>query len=159
AAKFTPDHGRIHLEAARDGPEVAIRVRDNGSGISANMLPYIFDLFTQGDPSLDHSHGGLGIGLTLVERLVQMHGGTVEARSDGPGRGSEFIVRLPALPPSQRDNAASFTKPRLHRLGHRVLVVEDNKDAAESLALVLKMGGAEVRIALSGPAALELAAD
>ena len=95
AAKYTDQGGRIWVTAERQGDQVLIRVKDTGIGIPPEMLPRIFDMFTQVDRSLERSEGGLGIGLTLVQRLVEMHGGTVEARSDGPGKGSEFVVRLP----------------------------------------------------------------
>jgi len=98
AAKFTPDEGHISLTVSVDGPMAAIRVRDDGQGISQKLLPTVFDLFAQGNPVGDHSGGGLGIGLALVRRLVEMHRGTVDAFSDGPGRGCEFVVRLPLLP-------------------------------------------------------------
>ena len=98
AAKFTPDEGHISLTVSVDGPMAAIRVRDDGQGISQTLLPTVFDLFAQGNPVGDHSGGGLGIGLALVRRLVEMHRGTVDAFSDGPGRGCEFVVRLPLLP-------------------------------------------------------------
>jgi signal transduction histidine kinase len=97
AAKYTDENGQIVLTAVREGAEAVIRVRDSGIGINPDLLPRIFDLFTQADQSLDRSRGGLGIGLTMVRQLVQMHGGQVEARSEGLGKGSEFIVRLPAL--------------------------------------------------------------
>ena len=97
AAKYTEDGGQIRLAVAREGHQVAFRVRDTGVGIPREMLARVFDLFAQSDQSLDRSQGGLGLGLTLVRSLVELHGGTVEARSDGPGRGSEFIVRLPVM--------------------------------------------------------------
>ena len=98
AAKYTERGGAIWLEAERAGDEVLVRVRDTGFGIPPNVLPHVFELFTQADRTLDRAQGGLGIGLTLVKRLVEMHGGSVEAHSEGPGKGSEFTVRLPALP-------------------------------------------------------------
>jgi two-component system CheB/CheR fusion protein len=155
AAKYTDEGGHIWLEAAEEG-EAVIRVRDNGMGISADLLPHVFALFTQADRSLDRSHGGLGIGLTLVRHLVEMHGGRVEARSEGPGRGSEFIVRLPALAPGSaayaKEAVGERARPTPDAL--KILVVEDNADSAESMALLLRLNGHEVRIAHDGPSAL-----
>jgi two-component system CheB/CheR fusion protein len=159
AAKYTEPGGRIWLTAAPDGAAVELRVRDTGVGIGPELLPRVFDLFTQGERTLDRSQGGLGLGLTLVKRLVEMHGGTVEARSAGPGQGSEFVVRLPApaaAPAGQPPAPAAAPVPAA-RPG-RVLVVDDNVDVAESVALLLQEGlGHEVRVAHSGPQALELA--
>ncbi len=158
AAKYTDRGGRIHLSAEREGGEAVFRVRDTGVGIAADMLPQVFDLFTQVDRSLDRSEGGLGIGLTLVSRLVEMHGGTVQALSAGPGRGSEFVVRLPALPappvgaaPPSSGNG-TYAPPTAG--GLRVLVVDDNRDSAHSLALLLQEIGCDVRTAYDGEAAL-----
>jgi PAS domain S-box-containing protein len=155
AVKFTPDKGRISLWVERHGDEAVIRIRDTGDGIAREMLPRIFDLFTQADATLERSQGGLGIGLTLVKRLVDMHGGHVTAASDGPGTGSEFSVRLPLL-----SNESLATK-RLHLPQEsasctpcRVLVVDDNRDAAESLARLIRQWGHQVKVALTGPAAL-----
>jgi two-component system, chemotaxis family, CheB/CheR fusion protein len=165
ASKFTPDGGRIELQVEARGAEsgrgqVEVRVKDNGSGIDPRVLPTIFDPFTQGDRRLDRARGGLGLGLTLVKRLVELHGGTVAARSDGPGRGSEFIVRLPvpakdALPaqPERRDE-----RRRRAREARRILVVDDNVDAGDSLALLLRRIGHEVEVSHDGGAAVELAA-
>jgi len=159
AAKYTPPGGSIWLTAERAGDQVAIRVRDTGAGIDPELLPHVFDLFVQGDTPADRAPGGLGIGLTIVRRLVEMHGGRVEAHSAGGGRGSEFIVWLPASPPSfgeaivPRDERKDAAPPR----GLRVLVVEDNRDSAESLAEMLGLWGHQVHIAFDGVAALELA--
>ena len=117
AAKYTEEGGRIWLTVTREGAEAVLRVRDTGVGIPADMLSSVFDLFTQVDRSLDRSQGGLGIGLTLVRRLVEMHGGSVRAYSEGPTRGSEFVVRLPALPETKpaagegRSQAAGDQRP------------------------------------------------
>jgi signal transduction histidine kinase len=166
AAKYTPDSGQISLriETARSrgggADEVMIRVKDNGTGIPPEMLPEVFDLFTQVDQALDRSHGGLGIGLALVRRLVEMHGGSVEGHSDGIGHGSEFFVRLPCriervdvkgAPGSAGD---AIKRPVIRR---RVLVVDDNEDSAETLALALQLEGCDVETAHGGQEALELA--
>jgi PAS domain S-box-containing protein len=158
AAKYTDPGGHVWLTAERDGDEVVVRVRDTGIGIAPDMLPCIFDLFVQVERRLERSQGGLGIGLTLVRRLVEMHGGTVTAHSDGPGKGSEFIVRLPTLSPKQPLPGARAAGEGGEPVGaapqRRILVVDDNVDAAESLALLLRMEGHDVRVAHDGPAAL-----
>jgi PAS domain S-box-containing protein len=162
AAKFTPERGRIRLTAEREDSEVAIRVRDTGIGIPADLMPKIFELFTQGDHSLDRSQGGLGIGLTLVHRLVEMHGGTVRAHSPGLNRGSEFVIRLPALivQPSPGDEASGGQEAADERAAtRRVLVVDDNEDAAETMAILFQFWGHEVRTAYDGPTALTVAAE
>jgi two-component system CheB/CheR fusion protein len=156
AAKYTDPGGHVWLTAAADGGTVVVRVRDTGVGMGPELLARAFDLFAQGDQSLDRSQGGLGIGLTLVKRLVELHGGTVAAHSDGPGKGCEFTVRLPlqtaAAPVAEPSRpAATPVKPR------RILVVDDNADAAESLALVLRLWQHEAATAHDGPAALKLA--
>ena len=158
AAKFTPKGGHLRLTVERDGEMAAIRVHDTGIGISADLLPNVFDLFTQGDRSLDRTEGGLGIGLTMVQRLVKLHGGSVEVRSEGSGLGSEFIVRLPLLtvpapaPLPQRAGSGPASS-------RRVLVVDDNRDATETLELLLQLWGHEVRSALNGTEALSLAVE
>ena len=157
AAKYTDQGGRIWLTAARQGDDALIRVKDTGAGIPAGMLQRIFDMFTQVDHTLERSEGGLGIGLTLVQRLVEMHGGTVEARSDGPGQGSEFIVRLPvALEAELSPTAAGQTSPA--PVARRILVVDDNRDAADSLGMLLRMIGNEVHTAYDGLEAVGAAA-
>jgi two-component system CheB/CheR fusion protein len=157
AAKYTEEGGHIWLTADRSPGEAVVRVRDNGLGIPAELLPHVFDLFTQGDRSLARSEGGLGIGLTLVKNLVELHDGSVEARSEGPGRGSEFVVRLPTLErrTDRCDGEAADSRPR--PTPRRVLVVDDNEDAAESLAILLRIEGHEVRTAHDGLAALDVA--
>jgi PAS domain S-box-containing protein len=158
AAKYTDPGGRIWLTVERQGPDVVVNVRDNGIGIAPKMLAQIFDLFTQADRALDRSQGGLGIGLTVVKRLVEMHGGVVNATSAGPGKGSEFSVRLPVLTPAAERPPGDAAAPTPRDRGPlRVLVVEDNVDAAESVALLLRLYGHEVQVVHTGPAGLEAA--
>jgi signal transduction histidine kinase/DNA-binding response OmpR family regulator len=158
AAKFTEKGGTVWLAVEREENDVLFRVRDNGIGIPAEMLGSIFEPFTQVKRTLDRSQGGLGIGLTLVRRLVEMHGGAVRAFSAGPSQGSEFVVRLPfvAEPPSPRKScgADGFASKNGCR---RILVVEDNMDVADSTALLLQQIGSQVRIAHDGLAALAAA--
>lgn len=157
AAKYTEPGGQIRLSVRRHGAEAVVSVRDNGVGIPAQMLPFVFEMFTQVDRNLERSQGGLGIGLSIVKRLVEMHGGSIEAKSDGHGRGSEFVVRLPivmSLVPTQNDEA----KPKLASNRRRVLVVDDNRDAAKSLAMMLKLMGNETKTAHDGLEALDVAA-
>jgi signal transduction histidine kinase len=159
AAKYTDEGGKITLTADRLGSEVVIRVDDNGIGIAPELLPAVFDLFTQGDQTLSRSRGGLGIGLTLVQSLVEMHGGRVTARSQGPGQGSEFEVRLPvpqrddSVPSDSTETLSSFMDPLPRR---RVLIVDDNDDNAASLGLLLRALGQDVYTASDGPTALKL---
>jgi CheY-like chemotaxis protein/two-component sensor histidine kinase len=157
AAKYTLDGGRLQLFVERTSDEALVRVRDNGVGISADLLPRVFELFTQGDRSLARSEGGLGIGLTMVKSLVEMHGGRVEARSEGLGRGSEFLVHLPILAskPVLAPTGSPGAAPALP--SRRVLVVDDNQDAAQSLATLLRIRGQEVHVAFDGPSALQAA--
>ena len=140
AAKYTPEGGRIRLTVERQESEAVLRVRDTGMGIAANLLPEIFELFTQGERSLDRPEGGLGIGLTLVKRLVELHGGTVQASSEGPGLGTEMIVRLPLLAGDlPADSPKTYGSGRASA-ARRVLVVDDNRDATETMALLLELG-------------------
>jgi PAS domain S-box-containing protein len=161
AAKYTDEGGDLRLEGAQEDGEAVIRVRDNGMGVPADLLPHVFDLFTQADRSLDRSQGGLGIGLTLVRRLVELHGGRVEARSGGSGQGSEFIVRLPAEAPlgtAAEAMAGAEGEPALPApQGLKILVVEDNVDSAEMMRFMLELAGHEVRTAYDGREALETA--
>jgi signal transduction histidine kinase/ActR/RegA family two-component response regulator len=157
AAKYTNRSGRIWLVAGLEDGEVVVRVRDNGIGIPAELLPRVFDLFVQADGSMARSQGGLGIGLTLVRQLVEMHGGRVEAHSDGPGKGSEFVVRLPVLKSSPPpDLPPPSTGGRVTR-PLRVLVVDDNVDAVESMAMLLSLKGHDVRTATTAAEALTIA--
>jgi CheY-like chemotaxis protein len=153
AAKYTNHGGHITVTTRHEGHEAVVSIKDDGIGIPANLLPQIFDLFMQIDRSTRRSQGGLGIGLTLVRSVVTMHGGTVEARSDGEGLGSEFMVRLPLF------RGALASPPPNHRIQQippkRILVVDDSRDGGESLALLLRMLGAEVALAHSGQTALD----
>jgi len=147
------------LRAERQARDLVVSIKDNGIGITAEMLPQVFKMFTQVDHSLERSQGGLGIGLTLVQRFVELHGGTVQALSEGPGRGSEFIVRLPIVvepPKAQTLPEPAASKPTT--TGRRMLVVDDNRDSAITLALLLKMTGNEVQTAHDGLEAVAAAA-
>ena len=159
AAKYTPDGGSIELEARREDGDAVIRVADNGIGMTADTLNSAFELFKQAHQGLDRSQGGLGVGLTLVERLVKMHGGSVAAKSEGPGRGSEFLVRLPLKPeqPIVRPLADAKAAAPRHGPRRRILVVDDNRDAAQALKLLLETDGHEVRVAADGAGGLALA--
>jgi CheY-like chemotaxis protein len=158
ACKFSCKGGRVSLSAEREGEEAVVRVRDNGIGIAADQLARIFDMFVQVDTSVERSVGGLGIGLTLVKNLVELHGGSIKAESLGSGKGSTFTVRLPLasdgakrLEPTAEDIAAPATA------GRRILVVDDNVDGAESLSRVLDLSGHTTRTAYTGHEAIETA--
>jgi PAS domain S-box-containing protein len=161
AAKYTEPGGRISLSGGREGAEIVLRVRDTGVGIEPELLRRIFDPFVQAERSRARAQGGLGVGLTLVRKLAALHGGSVQASSTGLGRGSEFVVRLPAPAQGRHSDAAACgaegtpAVPAIPR--RRILVVDDSRDAAESLALLLRLEGHEVQVARDGPAALELA--
>jgi signal transduction histidine kinase len=157
AAKFTDPGGRIALRVRRDAPHVAIEVRDTGRGIPREMLPRVFDLFTHSDQPLDRTFGGLGIGLAIVRQLVEMHGGTVRAKSDGPGQGTEVLVRLPLLIASSLAVTPAAEPPARQVTPCRILVVDDNDDAAETLAMMLRLQGHSVQTAQDGLQALEVA--
>src|SRR5690606_10998262 len=160
AAKYTEPGGQVSIRAARQEGQVRIVVTDTGIGIHQELLPSLFDMFIQGERSLDRSQGGLGLGLTLVKSLVALHGGEVEARSDGPGCGSEFEIRLPRLTGDVAAERPARAPRPLRNTGEvrRVLVVDDNQDAAELLGEALRAVGHDVAIAHDGPTALELAA-
>lgn len=164
AAKYTDPGGQIEVRVVAEGGMAAVSVRDNGIGIAAHRLENVFEMFSQEEAALSRSRGGLGIGLSLTRRLVQLHGGSIVASSEGPGKGSQFLVRLPlhevqpvaAEPPP----APAPAQPDLSGPGAlRILVADDNRDAAESLALLLEVMGHEVRQAHDGRAAVEAAAD
>jgi PAS domain S-box-containing protein len=162
AAKYTPAGGQVTIRAANDGDDVVIRVTDTGIGIAPDVLPRVFDLFVQERQAIDRSQGGLGLGLTIVRSLVERHQGSVSAHSDGPGRGSEFTVRLPkALSSPELDARRPADSPVASMLSpdrrRNILIVDDNEDAAEMLAETLRMTGHETRVAHDGPAALQLA--
>jgi PAS domain S-box-containing protein len=155
AAKYTPARGRIAISAEQVEDQIIIRVADEGMGIPPEVLPRIFDLFVQGERALARSEGGLGIGLTIVRKMVELHGGSVSARSEGPGRGSEFTVRLPAAAdaPAAPSRAAAPTERRCSR----ILIVDDNKDLVQGLSRLLRMLGHEVQSAYDGPEGIEAA--
>jgi PAS domain S-box-containing protein len=155
AAKYTNDGGRITLRAWREGGQAVISVRDNGIGIAPDALPRMFEMFSRGDRDSGRSQGGLGIGLALSRKLAQMHDGTLEARSEGLGQGSEFTVRLPLADAGSRAAAPAESAPDENLGRTRVLVVDDNPDAGDSLGLILQHLGADVRVARDGPEALE----
>ena len=162
SAKYTEPEGRIELEVGREGGEAFVRVRDTGIGIAPDLLPRVFDLFTQAERSLDRSQGGLGIGLTLVRRLVELHGGVVAASSAGIGRGSEFVVRLPLgsadLDPGTQNGVDSESlAEQSDSTPKRVLVVDDNEDGARILGRLLKGCGYHAELTHDGPTALEAA--
>jgi len=158
AAKYTDAKGTIAVTGAREGEHVVLRVRDTGIGITPSMLPRVFDLFAQEWQPSDRSHGGLGLGLSIVRSLVNLHGGTVEAHSFGLGHGSEFVVRLPAavVGDTVDERASAPQETRSSRNGRKILVVDDNQDVAETLADLLEDTGHIVRIAQDGPAALRI---
>jgi PAS domain S-box-containing protein len=156
AAKFTPERGRIELSAAADPAGISIEVSDNGVGLSAHSLAGIFTMFSQVEERRDEAEGGLGIGLAIVKGLVEMHGGRVEARSAGPGRGSTFAVRLPSSPAVEAASTQAVTAA--HRgTPRRILIVDDNPDIAASLALFLELEGHSVTVTDSGTEAVVLA--
>jgi signal transduction histidine kinase/DNA-binding response OmpR family regulator len=159
AARYTEPGGRIAISADREGDHAVIRVKDSGIGIAPDELRLVFDPFVQGERSASHAPGGLGVGLTLVQRLVELHGGTIEARSDGLGTGTELEVRIPALAAVAPGRVP--TQPAQQRIAQveRVLVIEDNLDSAEAIAHLLEGLAREVRIARTGPQALDLARD
>jgi CheY-like chemotaxis protein len=167
AAKYTPEGGRIDLTATIEGkafenPIAVVRVKDTGVGIATEMLDRVFDLFTQVEHTLNRSEGGLGIGLTLARRLTEMHGGTIEPRSQGPGQGSEFIIHLPLADDDpwamEPDTEGSELRRVMLAKGRRFLVVDDNRDSAESLATLLRLLGNDVRTAYDGRHGLLIAA-
>ncbi len=161
AAKYTEPSGNIRIEAHRDNAHIELRVTDSGIGISPEMLSHIFEMFSQERQALDRSHGGLGLGLTIVKSLVELHEGTVEALSEGVGKGSEIILRLPAAATMGVEDAADVDSGKQQSVpaGRRILVVDDNVDAARLLADALEAAGYETRVAFDGPGALDAATE
>jgi len=158
AAKYTEPGGQLAVSARREGDDVVISVRDNGMGITADMLPIVFNMFEQERQALDRSQGGLGLGLSIVRSLVELHGGTVSARSDGRGTGSEFTIRIPAAGPVSADPPRDFSPPPSPRAsGRRIMVVDDNEDAADLLSVLLERLGNTTRVAHDAHAALRMA--
>jgi CheY-like chemotaxis protein len=151
ACKYSEPNGRIHVIAERGADDVVVTVRDTGVGIPTHQLTHIFDMFTQLDRTLERPQSGLGIGLTLVKRLVEMHGGTVEARSEGLGHGSEFVVVLPlTVESSERRRASETASTARQPIPRRILIVDDNPDAAGSLTTLLRIAGNETQTAHDG---------
>ncbi|MDQ3365279.1 MAG: ATP-binding protein [Myxococcota bacterium] len=163
AAKYTPEGGHITLTAERRDVQVCIRVRDTGVGIEPEILPHVFDMFVQAPQALDRSQGGLGLGLAIVRRLVEQHGGSVEARSEGANRGSEFVIWLPISQQPEPDpgevTVAAGSSPGFAGAGRRILIVDDNEDAADLLSEVLSTMGSTTRVAHDGATALTIAAE
>ena len=160
AAKYTERGGYVWLSAERDGDAAVITVRDTGVGIPAAVLPHVFEMFTQGEQIRARTLGGLGIGLTLVKRLVEMHGGTVHAESGGQDMGSTFVIRVPALPEAAPGEHAEPDRPEpMSPPPLRMLIVDDNRDAADSLAMLLRTTGNEIRTAYDGLEALQVASE
>lgn len=157
ARKFTPRGGRVVVSLKRDGADAVIGVRDTGEGIAPDLLSRLFEPFMQGTQTIDRSRGGLGLGLALSKGLVDQHGGTITAASAGLGRGAEFTVRLPIDVEAERVGFTASPAPAVRR--RRILVIEDNRDAAESLRDVLEIGGHDVAIAHEGPEGVHLAHD
>lgn len=157
AAKYTDPGGTIVLAVTRDRSGVVLSIKDDGVGIDRHDLPKVFDLFAQADRPIDRTQGGLGIGLTVVRRLVELHGGGVEARSDGPGTGTEIVVRLPLVEGTDAEDDVAETRSSSGGRAVRVLLVEDNEDGARTLAAILELHGHRVRVAGDGLTALEVA--
>jgi CheY-like chemotaxis protein/two-component sensor histidine kinase len=154
AAKYTDPQGTIRVSARRESAGIVIRVSDTGNGIAPETLPRVFDLFVQERQALERAQGGLGIGLAIVRSLVQIHGGTVQAESPGKGKGSTFTVTLPAADPTRQAAVAAEAPTRVAAAGHRLLLVDDNEDAAMLLADSLRALGHHVEVAHDGPSAL-----
>jgi signal transduction histidine kinase/ActR/RegA family two-component response regulator len=157
AAKYTNAGGEIRLTLQREGDEAVLRIADSGVGIEPELLPAVFDLFTQAERSLDRSQGGLGVGLTIVQRVVELHGGKVTAYSAGLGEGSEFVVRLPLAEKVNGVPRMPVKSIAQNARGQRVLVVDDNKDAADSIAMLLRQAGHDALVAYSSALAIETA--
>ena len=158
AARYTPSGGQIVLTVTREDNQAAVSVRDTGIGISSDKIQHVFEMFMQGDTSLERQHSGLGIGLTLVQRLIELHGGDVVAKSDGLDRGCEFVVRLPVFSAVEERSPPSDMPAPHRKIDCRVLVVDDNKDSANSLAMMLEAKGCRVRTAYDGIEGVKAAA-
>jgi CheY-like chemotaxis protein/two-component sensor histidine kinase len=156
ATKFTLPGGRIHVRVARDDQQVAIAIEDNGIGIPSDMISNIFDMFVQVDGTIERSHGGLGIGLTLAKEIVALHGGSIQAESDGPGCGSTFVIRLPVHVPLEIDAKA---EPVTGASSLKILVVDDNLSSVRTLGWMLEDWGHVVRVATSGEETLSVVAE
>lgn len=159
AAKYSPAGGKIDVRAERVGNELFLSVRDEGIGISAEMIPRVFDMFVQADRTLDRSQGGLGIGLTLAQRIVQMHGGSIHAKSAGIGNGSEFSIRMPVVPDIDETIMPPNTGQSSQPKPLKILIAEDNRDSAATMAILLRNLGHQVTIAYDGAEALKIAAE
>ena len=160
SAKYMDRGGRIRVAAERQGSDVVASVKDTGIGIAADQLPRIFEMFSQVDRSLERSQGGLGIGLTLVKRLVEMHGGRIEARSEGLGQGAEFVVRLPVVVGASGPQAPSGEdEPAAPNSSLRILIVDDNRDGADSLVMLLRLMGNDTRTAYDGQQGVDVAGE
>jgi signal transduction histidine kinase/ActR/RegA family two-component response regulator len=157
AAKYTETSGRIRLTAERQGDDVVVSVADSGIGISAEVLPHVFEIFSQAKPALERSQGGLGIGLSLVKGLADLHGGSVEARSEGPGRGSEFVVRLPLCDAPARQASQTHTAEPVPTAKYSILIADDNQDSADGMAMNLKRMGNDSSTAYDGEQAVQAA--
>ena len=159
ASKYSPEGGKIALTAEHFEHEAIITVKDNGIGISAAQLPHIFDVFAQADRSHASSHGGLGLGLTLSRRLLELHRGGITASSEGPGMGTEMVVRLPVLDQGSAEPAESYVSPArpTGSSKFRILLVDDNADSVEAISKLLQLQGHEVRYAFDGASALAIA--
>jgi len=158
AAKYSDRGGHIHVNVERQGSEAVVTVKDTGIGIAADQLPRIFEMFTQVH-SLEKSQGGLGIGLALVKRLVEMHGGRLEARSEGPGKGSEFVTRLPVVVEASRPLESGREAEQHVTSSHRILIVDDNRDGADSLSEILRVMGNDTRTAYDGQEGVDVAGE
>jgi len=159
AAKYTNPRGTIRVTAATRGDELVMSVEDTGIGIASEDLPKVFGMFAQLRPAQDHAAGGLGIGLALAKGIVELHGGRIEAASGGPGLGSRFTVNLPAVPRPAAEHAEPSVPLNGHSIHRRILLADDNRDAAESLAIILRLEGHEVELAHDGQDALRVFAE
>ncbi len=159
AVKFTPEHGKIDVTIGQSGGSVTVEIRDNGSGIDPDVLPYIFERFRQADNSYSRAIGGLGLGLTIVRHLLELHHGTISAKSAGPGQGASFTVTLPIAAereaPGPKERESSKNEDREFLKDVKILLVEDDKDSRDMLAITFGLYGMEVMTAASAPEALE----